>query len=54
MIVAAKKLIEDPVFENPTVLMLVDRNELEAQLFANLEAVGHRPGRGRAEQAASA
>jgi type I restriction enzyme R subunit len=40
MIVAAKKLIEDPLFENPTVLMLVDRNELEAQLFANLEAVG--------------
>jgi len=40
MIVAAKKLIEEPVFENPTVLMLVDRNELEAQLFGNLEAVG--------------
>jgi type I restriction enzyme, R subunit len=40
MIVAAKKLIEHPVFENPTVLMLVDRNELEAQLFQNLEAVG--------------
>ena len=43
MIVAAKKLMEDPLFENPTVLMLVDRNELEAQLFQNLEAsgVGH-------------
>lgn len=40
MIVAAKKVIESPVFENPTVLMLVDRNELEAQLFGNLEAVG--------------
>lgn len=40
MIVAAKKVIESPVFENPTVLMLVDRNELEAQLFSNLEAVG--------------
>jgi type I restriction enzyme, R subunit len=40
MIVAAKKLIEEPAFENPTVLMLVDRNELEAQLFGNLEAVG--------------
>jgi type I restriction enzyme R subunit len=40
MIVAAKMLIEDPLFENPTVLMLVDRNELEAQLFSNLEAVG--------------
>jgi len=40
MITVAKRLIEDPFFENPTVLMLVDRNELEAQLFGNLEAVG--------------
>jgi type I restriction enzyme R subunit len=40
MITVAKQLIEDPKLENPTVLMLVDRNELEAQLFANLEAVG--------------
>ena len=40
MITVAKRLIEDPVFANPTVLMLVDRNELEAQLFGNLEAVG--------------
>lgn len=40
MIVTAKSLIENPIFENPTVLMLVDRNELEAQLFQNLEAVG--------------
>lgn len=39
MIVTAKSLIENPVFENPTVLMLVDRNELETQLFQNLEAV---------------
>jgi type I restriction enzyme R subunit len=40
MIVAAKQIIENPVFENPTVLMLVDRNELEAQLFGNLASVG--------------
>jgi type I restriction enzyme R subunit len=40
MIVTAKLLIQDPFFENPTVLLLVDRNELEAQLFGNLEAVG--------------
>ncbi|MGH7964056.1 MAG: type I restriction endonuclease subunit R, partial [Candidatus Binatia bacterium] len=40
MITVAKRLIEDPIFENPTVLMLVDRNELEAQLFGNLEAIG--------------
>jgi type I restriction enzyme R subunit len=40
MITVAKKLIEDPALKNPTVLMVVDRNELEAQLFSNLEAVG--------------
>lgn len=40
MIVAAKQLLQNPIFENPTVLMLVDRNELEAQLYGNLEAVG--------------
>jgi type I restriction enzyme R subunit len=40
MITVARRLIQDPVFENPTVLMLVDRNELEQQLFTNLEAVG--------------
>jgi len=37
MIVVAKRLIDDDkVFENPTVLMLVDRNELETQLFGNI------------------
>jgi len=40
MIVAAQKIIENPKFENPTVIMLVDRNELEAQLFGNLKSVG--------------
>jgi type I restriction enzyme R subunit len=40
MITVAKRLIDDPVFENPTVLMLVDRNELETQLFGNVESVG--------------
>ncbi len=40
MIVAAQKIIENPLFENPTVIMLVDRNELESQLFANITAVG--------------
>lgn len=40
MITAAKQIIENPVFENPTVLMLVDRNELEAQLFGNLASIG--------------
>lgn len=40
MIVTAKRLIENPIFENPTVIMLVDRNELESQLFGNISAVG--------------
>jgi type I restriction enzyme R subunit len=40
MITIAKRLVEDPVFNNPTVLMLVDRTELETQLFGNLAAVG--------------
>lgn len=40
MITAAKLIIEDERFRNPTVLMLVDRNELETQLYENLEAVG--------------
>jgi type I restriction enzyme R subunit len=40
MIVAAQRIMENPYFQNPTIIMLVDRNELEAQLFANLTAVG--------------
>lgn len=40
MITVAKRLVEDPAFGNPTVLMLVDRNELEAQLFRNLDEAG--------------
>lgn len=40
LIVTAKKLIENPLFENPTVILLVDRNELESQLFGNIQSVG--------------
>jgi type I restriction enzyme R subunit len=40
MIVAAQKIIQDPRFHDPTVIMLVDRNELETQLFGNIEAMG--------------
>ncbi|WP_459830677.1 type I restriction endonuclease, partial [Hydrogenophilus islandicus] len=40
MITVAKRLLEEPRFENPTVVMIVDRNELQQQLFQNLEAVG--------------
>lgn len=39
MIVAAQKIIENPLFENPTIIMLVDRNELESQLFNNIRAL---------------
>ncbi|NWF76769.1 MAG: type I restriction endonuclease subunit R [Nitrospirae bacterium] len=41
MIVAAKEIIENPLFDNPTVIMLIDRNELESQLFGNLSSVGY-------------
>ncbi len=40
MITIAKRLVEESAFKNPTVLMLVDRTELETQLFGNLAAVG--------------
>lgn len=40
MITVAHQLLTRPEFEKPTVLMLVDRNELESQLFGNLQAYG--------------
>ena len=40
MIVTAQKILKDPTLQNPTVIMLVDRNELESQLFGNLAALG--------------
>jgi type I restriction enzyme R subunit len=40
MIAAAEQILEDRSFKSPTVIMLVDRNELESQLFANLKAYG--------------
>ena len=40
MIVAAQRILENPIFKNPTVIMLVDRNELESQLFGNLASCG--------------
>jgi type I restriction enzyme R subunit len=46
MIVAAEKILQQPEFEKPTIIMLVDRNELESQLFGNLDAYGFRPGKG--------
>ena len=41
MIVAAERILENPVFNNPTVILLVDRNELETQMFNNLIAAGY-------------
>jgi len=46
MIVAAEKILKEPLFEKPTVIMLVDRNELESQLFRNLDAYGFKDGEG--------
>ncbi|RIL00907.1 MAG: deoxyribonuclease HsdR [Proteobacteria bacterium] len=40
MIAAAEQVLGNPAFAKPTVLLLVDRNELETQLFANLESYG--------------
>lgn len=40
MIVAAQEIMENPLFENPTIIMLVDRTELETQLFGKLSSVG--------------
>lgn len=40
MIAAAQNILTDPGFQNPTILMLVDRAELQGQLSGNLRAVG--------------
>lgn len=40
MIVTAQRIIENPVFENPTIVMLIDRNELETQLSGNIDSLG--------------
>jgi type I restriction enzyme R subunit len=40
MITAAKLLIDDKALEHPTVLVLIDRTELETQMTTNLEALG--------------
>jgi type I restriction enzyme, R subunit len=40
MIVAAQQILNNPILQNPTVIMLVDRNELETQLFGNLSSLG--------------
>ncbi len=46
MIVAAEKILQQPEFEKPTIIMLIDRNELESQLFRNLDAYGFKEGKG--------
>lgn len=39
MIKAAEQILENPAFEKPTVIMLVDRNELEGQLSGWITSV---------------
>ncbi|MEW6068670.1 MAG: hypothetical protein AB1610_10320 [Nitrospirota bacterium] len=43
MIVAAKKILEKSLFDNPPLITLIDRNEVESQLFGNLSSVGYMP-----------
>jgi len=50
MIKAADLILRNPAFEKPTVIMLVDRNELESQLFANVAAYGLAPEIARSKQ----
>ncbi len=50
MIKVAEQILEHPAFEKPTVIMLVDRNELEGQLSGWITSV---LGEGRAELARS-
>lgn len=40
MITIASKLLRDTDAEKPTVLMIIDRNELESQLFKNITGYG--------------
>ena len=40
MIKAAELLFTAPEAENPTILLMIDRNELEDQMLNNLAAVG--------------
>lgn len=50
MIKAADLILRQTAFEKPTVIMLVDRNELEAQLFGNIAAYGLAPEIARTKQ----
>jgi len=50
MIKAADLILRHPAFEKPTVILLVDRNELESQLFANLASYGLAPEIARSKQ----
>ncbi|MFH0728432.1 MAG: HsdR family type I site-specific deoxyribonuclease [Pseudomonadota bacterium] len=40
MIKAAEKLFRDPKADKPTILLMIDRNELEDQMLKNLAALG--------------
>jgi len=40
MIAAAQRLFRAPGADKPTVLLMIDRNELEDQMLKNLAALG--------------
>ena len=40
MIKAAERLFRTPVADKPTILLMIDRNELEDQMLKNLAALG--------------
>jgi type I restriction enzyme, R subunit len=46
MMTTAKILFERKEFEKPTIIMLIDRNELETQLLGNFESFGIKQGEG--------
>ena len=54
MIVAASCSAASQTLENPTLLIVVDRLELEGQMLQNLEAFGFPSGHARAQQNSSA
>jgi type I restriction enzyme R subunit len=47
MLTLARMLNADPAFANPTVLLIVDRNELEGQLAGELQSLGLTVGAGK-------
>lgn len=40
MLTIAARILETPLREKPTIIMLIDRNELESQMFQNISSYG--------------